>query len=67
MDRAGPGPTRQDASAFFADFLAQRLDLFGPYEDAIVAGERTLYHSLLSSLLNVGLLDPLSVCQQAEA
>jgi deoxyribodipyrimidine photolyase-related protein len=26
-----------------------------------------MYHSLLSSLLNVGLLDPLSVCQQAEA
>ncbi len=58
--------TRADAAAFAADFLARRLDLFGPYEDAIVVGERALYHSLLSPLINVGLLDPLALCRQAE-
>jgi len=59
--------TRPAAESFLADFLAQRLDLFGPYEDAIVMGEPVLYHSLLSPLLNVGLLAPLDVCRQAEA
>lgn len=58
--------TRKDARRFADDFFDQRLDLFGPYEDAIVTGERALYHSLLSSLLNVGLLDPLALCQEAE-
>jgi len=59
--------TRQDAERFFQDFLEQRLDLFGPYEDAIVVGQRSLYHSLISSLLNIGLLEPLEVCRRAEA
>ena len=59
--------TRRDAGRFFDDFLEHRLDLFGPYEDAIVVGEPSLYHSLISSLLNIGLLEPLDVCRQAEA
>lgn len=59
--------TRADAERFRDDFLEHRLDLFGPYEDAIVHGERALYHSLLSPLLNLGLLAPLDLCRRAEA
>ena len=59
--------TRQDAHHFAHDFFENRLDLFGPYEDAIVVGQPGLYHSLLSPLLNVGLLEPLELCRQAEA
>ncbi len=58
--------TRSDAQHFFEDFLDHRLDRFGPYEDAIVTGEAVLFHSLLSPLLNIGLLDPLEVCRRAE-
>jgi deoxyribodipyrimidine photolyase-related protein len=58
--------TRSDAKRFLKDFLDHRLDGFGPYEDAIVSGESTLYHSLLSPLINLGLLDPLEVCRAAE-
>jgi deoxyribodipyrimidine photolyase-related protein len=58
--------TRAGAEDFFRDFLDNRLDSFGPYEDAMVAGERALYHSLLSPLLNIGLLDPLDVARRAE-
>ena len=58
--------TRADAERFRDDFLEHRLDLFGPYEDAIVRGERALYHSLLSPLLNLGLLAPLDLCTRAE-
>jgi deoxyribodipyrimidine photolyase-related protein len=58
--------SRPDAEAFFQRFLDERLDLFGPFQDAIVMGEPALYHSLVSPLLNIGLLDPLSMCQAAE-
>ncbi|HSR54424.1 MAG TPA: cryptochrome/photolyase family protein, partial [Acidobacteriota bacterium] len=58
--------THGQARAFLDDFLEQRLDLFGPYQDAIVRGQPVLYHSLLSSLLNIGLLEPLEVCRLAE-
>ena len=59
--------TRKDAELFRDDFLDRRLDRFGPFEDAMVAGEGALYHSLLSPLLNLGLLDPLDVCRRAES
>jgi deoxyribodipyrimidine photolyase-related protein len=58
--------TRSDARAFFQDFLENRLDLFGPYEDAMVSGERVLYHSLISPLINIGLLEPLEICRLVE-
>jgi deoxyribodipyrimidine photolyase-related protein len=58
--------TRTDALRFFGDFLDRRLDLYGPYQDAIVSGESTVYHSLLSPLINLGLLVPLEVCRAAE-
>jgi deoxyribodipyrimidine photolyase-related protein len=50
--------THEEAEALLADFLENRLDRFGPYQDAIVGGESHLYHSLLSSSLNTGLLTP---------
>jgi deoxyribodipyrimidine photolyase-related protein len=57
--------TREQALAALDDFLEHRLRLFGPFEDAIVEGEATLYHSLLSVPLNLGLLHPEEVCQAA--
>jgi len=58
--------TRADALAYADDFFAQRLANFGPYEDAMLAGEPRLYHSRLSPLINVGLLHPLELCERAE-
>ncbi|MEM6941967.1 MAG: cryptochrome/photolyase family protein [Pseudomonadota bacterium] len=52
-------PTRHDdAEAWLHAFLRDRFDLFGPYEDAIVEGESWLWHSVLTPMLNVGLLTP---------
>lgn len=59
--------SRAQAEEFRDDFLDNRLDLFGPYEDAALAGERALYHSLMSALLNLGLLDPIDLCRRAES
>ena len=53
----------QAADAFFAE----RLTCFGDYQDAMVHGEDDLFHSMLSTSLNLGLLDPLDLCRRAEA
>jgi deoxyribodipyrimidine photolyase-related protein len=59
--------TRADAEAAFAHFLEVGLEKFGDYQDAMVLGERFLYHSLVSIYLNCGLLDPLTVCRHVDA
>ena len=59
--------TRAGAEAAFAHFLNTALPRFGDYQDAMLAGEKFLYHAVVSLYLNCGLLDPLAVCQAAEA
>jgi deoxyribodipyrimidine photolyase-related protein len=49
------------ADTWLQRFLAERLDGFGPYEDALSPHHDTLNHSLLSPLLNIGLLTPAAV------
>jgi deoxyribodipyrimidine photolyase-related protein len=59
--------TSEAADRWLQDFIEHRLALFGDYEDAIVASESTLFHSVLSPLLNVGLLTPAQVLDAALA
>lgn len=59
--------TRADAVAWLDRFLDERLPEFGPYEDAMRAGEPDLLHSTLASMMNVGLLHPLEIVRGAEA
>ena len=47
------------------DFLEKRFCLFGDYEDAICKENNFLWHSLLSPLLNSGLITPNEVIQKA--
>ena len=58
--------TRQQALAVLEHFIATRLDGFGPYQDAMVTGQPTLWHALLSPYLNLGLLGPLEVIRRLE-
>ncbi len=53
--------TRADAEAWLDDFIASRLEQFGPYEDAMTTRSATVFHSLLSPLMNLGLLTPQDV------
>ncbi len=57
--------THAGAEAWLQDFLRQRLAAFGDFEDAISQQEAYLYHSLLSPLLNTGLLTPQQVLESA--
>lgn len=47
-------------------FITQSLPHFGDYQDAMLAGEPWLWHSVISPYLNIGLLQPMEVCQRAE-
>ncbi|CAN5452557.1 cryptochrome/photolyase family protein [soil metagenome] len=53
--------THADADKWLEQFIEQRFINFGIYQDAIVEHENFLFHSILSPLLNCGLLDPLEV------
>ncbi len=59
--------TAADAERQAAAFFRHALADFGPYEDAMLTGERHLWHSILSPYINSGLLDPLDLCRRAEA
>lgn len=58
--------TADEAEQAAGAFFRERLECFGPYQDAMVAGEDQLYHSMLSTSINLGLLDPLELCRRAE-
>jgi deoxyribodipyrimidine photolyase-related protein len=53
--------THEQAAAWLQDFLEWRFAGFGPYEDAIVADAHVLHHSVLTPMLNNGLLTPRQV------
>ena len=59
--------TRSDARLALQHFIDHSLPHFGDYQDAMVQGADTLFHSLLSPYLNCGLLLPREVCDAAEA
>lgn len=55
----------KSAEEWLQQFFEIRFHEFGAYEDAIVREEYFLNHSLLSPLINVGLLNPLEVIEKA--
>lgn len=57
--------SHDDAKKWLKHFLKYRFENFGDYEDAIVEGESWLWHSVLTPCLNVGLLTPKQVVQEA--
>lgn len=55
--------TRDQALDALSHFVEHRLPEFGPYQDAVLADEWALCHSLLSTSLNLGLLSPAEVIE----
>ena len=67
LDSFGWPVTRAQALLALDTFIAQRLPLFGKYEDAMWQGEVWLYHAHLSSSMNLKLLGAREVVEAAEA
>ena len=59
--------TGAEADAALTAFLQDRLASFGPFEDATLAGDWTMAHSLLSAPMNLGLLNPREVVDRVAA
>jgi deoxyribodipyrimidine photolyase-related protein len=57
--------TRRSALAHLRAFVQDRLPQFGDWQDAMAEGRRTLWHSRLSTSLNLKLLNPHEVCEAA--
>jgi deoxyribodipyrimidine photolyase-related protein len=57
--------THKDAKSLLDHFLKYKLAFFGDYQDAILSTDDImLYHSFLSSSLNIGLLTPEDVIKE---
>ena len=57
--------TFEQAEDWLIDFLENRFKYFGDYEDAIDSQETYLFHSVLTPLLNSGLLTPNQIIEKA--
>lgn len=66
LEPFGMPVTRVQALEALDHFIHTRLPDFGRYQDAMIAGQDHLYHSVLSYALNLGLLLPGEVCAAAE-
>ena len=58
--------TAKDAESVLETFIAERLPLFGSYQDAMIDGEPWMYHSHIGLYLNAGLLSPMQAIRAAE-
>jgi len=58
--------TGEDAEKQFEWFCANALGRFGTYQDALAEESPWMFHGLVSMYLNIGLLEPLAVCQRIE-
>jgi len=58
---------RATSLAWLDDFIERKLAKFGPYQDAMEPRSPFLYHSVLSPMLNVGLLLPDELIDRATA
>jgi deoxyribodipyrimidine photolyase-related protein len=57
--------THLENKKWLNDFFKSRFSEFGAYEDAILLHENTLHHSVLSPMLNAGLLTPQFIIDEA--
>ena len=58
--------THDQARRALGHFVENRLPDFGRWQDAMIHGERFMWHAHLSSSLNLGLLHPLDAAEAAQ-
>ena len=58
--------THNTAKKWLNDFIEKKIKKFGDYQDSIVKENNTLFHSILSSSINISLINPLFIVQELE-
>jgi deoxyribodipyrimidine photolyase-related protein len=53
--------THKTAKKWLNNFVKNKLSKFGPYQDAIDKDNNFMYHSILSTSINIGLLNPTDI------
>ncbi len=66
LDAFGWPVCRKDALKALDHFVETAMPQFGDFQDAMLEGEDWLFHSALSTSINLGLLEPLEVCRRVE-
>ena len=66
LSRFNYAVTSEQAQQQLDWFCDHALSLFGTYQDGLAEESPWLFHSLVSMYINIGLLEPLAVCQQVE-
>ena len=56
--------TYAEGNSWLQTFLRERFSEFGAYEDAILAKENFMHHSILTPLVNTGLLSPAHIINE---
>ena len=56
--------THQTSKKWLHNFIEIKFKKFGDYQDFIVPEEDYLYHSVLSPVINIGLLNPIEIIDQ---
>ena len=67
LEEFGWPTSAEQAEAVLEDFLTHILPGFGDWQDAMAQGQPWMWHGLISTSINLGLLDPLTICRRAEA
>ena len=52
------------AKKWFKEFIKKKFSNFGPYQDFIKQGEQFMFHSVLSCVINIGLINPLEIIKE---
>ena len=56
--------TREQSQKLLDQFLKDKLNLFGDYEDAVSKKSNILFHSALSPIINLGLITPSEILEK---
>lgn len=56
--------THKTTKKWLKNFIKNKFSKFGDYQDSIMKGELFLFHSVLSALINIGLLNPLEIINE---
>ena len=56
--------THLTSKKWLKNFISERFKKFGPYQDFVKKDEHFMFHSILSSSINIGLINPLEIIEE---